>query len=407
MQMEDERQRTAYIDFCRKWQKLRFRLNAIREAQSEYPIEMETFDADIYAFNCRNGTLHLDTMEFKPHDSADFLTKMAPVKYDPKARCERWEQFISEIIPGDPATAEFLQTALGYALTGETKYECMFILWGLKTRNGKGTLCESIMRIMGDYGRSVSPESLAHKPNFMGSSANEDIARLAGIRFANISEPSKSLVLNAAMVKAMTGNDRLPARYLYENTFEYYPRFKIYINTNHRPNINDMTLFASNRIYIICFERHFAEGEQDLELKTEFQKPGNQSGILNWLIDGYKLLKERGLTPSPAVRAAIDGYKHDSDKIGQFIEEMLVPDPNGEERTAAVRQEYTAWCKRNGYQAEGKTTFNQALAASDCATVVHNKRPRGGGGPTTLLLGYTLPNHSHFEQQTFEEILDI
>jgi putative DNA primase/helicase len=405
MFLPDERVRTAYIEYAKRWQKLNFRINAIKEAESEYPIKMEVFDENIFAFNCRNGTLHLDTMEFKPHNSADFLTKMAHVKYDPKARCERWEQFISEIIPNDPETADFLQRALGYSLTGETQHECMFILWGRKTRNGKGTLCESILRIMGDYGRSVSPETLAQKPNMMGNSATEDIARLAGVRFANISEPRKGLVLNAAMVKAMTGNDRLPARFLYENTFEFYPRFKLYINTNHRPSISDMTLFASDRIFIIIFEQHFEGEDRDTTLKAFFQKPGNQSGILNWLIDGYKKLQERGLEPSPAVRAAIDGYKYDSDKIAQFIDEVLIPDPNGEERTAAVRQEYEAWCKRNGYHAEGKGNFVQALTASDASLNIVKKRPRDGGSVTTLLLGYNLPNRGYYDQQSFEEML--
>ena len=402
-QIKDERRRSDYINYCRKWQKLSFRDNVIKEAIGEYPMTMEAFDTDLFAYNCKNGTLHLDTMEFKPHDSEDFITKMADVKYDPKARCERWEQFISEIIPGDPATANFLQRALGYSLSGETQYECMFILWGKLTRNGKGTLCESIMRIMGDYGRSVSPESLAHKPNFMGSSANEDIARLAGIRFANISEPSKSLVLNAAMVKAMTGNDRLPARFLYENTFEFYPRFKMYINANHRPIVNDPTLFTSNRVYNIPFERHFEEDEQDKTLKSAFQKPGNQSGILNWLIEGYKNLKARGLEPSQAVRDAVSEYHHDSDKVGQFIDEVLVPDPNGEARLPAVYNAYQSWCKRSGVRYEGVQNFNQALKT---ACRVEKKRPRSGGGATPLLLGFNLPSDDYYGQQSLFEMVD-
>jgi putative DNA primase/helicase len=399
MALPDERVRTAYIEYAKRWQKLAFRVNAIKEAESEYPIQMKEFDEKTFAFNCRNGTLHLDTMEFKEHDSADFLTKMADVRYDPKARCERWEQFISEIIPNDPETADFLQRALGYSLTGETQHECMFILWGRKTRNGKGTLCESVLKIMGDYGRSVNAETLAHKHNQMGNMPSEDIARLAGVRFANISEPSKGLVLNAAQVKSLTGNDSILARFLFENSFEFYPRFKIYINTNYRPNIQDMTLFKSNRIYIISFERHFEGEAQDTTLKEAFAKPANQSGILNWLVAGYKILKERGLVPSPAVLAATDSYRYDSDKIAQFIEDCLTPDPNGEARTSAVYKEYQSWCKRNGVRFEGATNFKQALSAT--AQIVR-KRPRGGGGLTTLLVGFSLPDSVEWEQQMLD-----
>lgn len=393
----DERLRTAYIDYCRKWQRLTFRETVVKEAQSEYPIRMEEYDADVYAFNCKNGTLHLDTLEFRPHDSGDSLTKISKVKYDPNISCERWEQFIGEILPDDPDTAAFLQTSLGYALTGETRFECLFILYGMTTRNGKGTLCESILRVMGDYGRSVKPETLAQKANMLGNSANEDIARLAGVRFANISEPDQRLTLNAPLVKSMTGNDRQPARFLYENTFEFYPQFKLYINTNHRPNISDMTLFTSNRIYIIPFERHFEKGEQDTTLKDEFQKPVNQTGILNWLVAGYKMLKERGLEPSKSVNAATDSYAHDSDKVTQFLEDCLTPDANGEERTQAVYDQYKIWCGRNGLRVESQKNFKQVLMK---IAEVKRKRPRSGGSETTMLLGYTLPGGGYYEQST-------
>ena len=106
------------------------------------------------------------------------------------------------------------------------------------------------------------------------------------------------------------------------------------------------------------------------------------------------------------MRAAIAEYKYDCDKIAQFFDEVMIPDPNGEERTAAVRQEYTAWCKRNGYQAEGKNTFTQALIASDASLTIVKKRPRDGGSVTNFLLGYTLPKHSYYDQQSFDEMLD-
>ena len=286
---------------------------------------------------------------------------------------------------------------MGYALSGETRYECLFILFGATTRNGKGTLCESVLKVMGDYGRSVKAETIAQKQNQSGNNASEDVARLAGVRFANISEPDQRLVLNAAQVKSMTGNDSILARFLYENSFEFYPRFKLYINTNYRPNIRDMTLFTSNRIYIIPFNRHFEKGEQDTTLKEEFQKPVNQSGILNWLINGYKVLKEHGLEPSPAVDAATEDYRRDSDKVAQFMEDVLTPDPGGEERTQTVYEHYKKWCERNGLRVENQRNFKQELMK---VGKVERKRPRGGGSETPLLFGYTLPGSNHYEQQT-------
>lgn len=190
------------------------------------------------------------------------------------------------------------------------------------------TLCESVLKLLGSYGCTARPETISMKNNNNSSGPTEDIARLAGVRFANISEPSRGLVLNAAQVKSMTGGDSINARFLHENSFDFSPRFKLYINTNYLPVINDMSLFTSGRVVIIPFERHFEEDEQDKTLKREFTRARNQSAILNWLIEGYRMLHKDGLTQPESVRAAIDAYRHDSDKIALFFEDALEASPD-------------------------------------------------------------------------------
>ena len=218
----------------------------IREAQSVYPVMMADFDKDRYLFNCENGTLDLRTLEFRDHSPEDRITKISPVTYDADAKCDRYEEFITEIMGGDTEKAKYLQKALRYAITGDTRYECMFFFYGETTRNGKGTLMESILHVMGDYGISVKPETIALKTTVNSQNPTEDIARLAGIRFANISEPQRGLLINAAQVKSMTGNDTLNARFLHENSFDFRPQFKLYVNTNYLPVITDMTLFQAD-----------------------------------------------------------------------------------------------------------------------------------------------------------------
>lgn len=144
-------------------------------------------------------------MEFTPHNPEDRLTKISPVNYDPNARCDRFLSFVHEITSGDAEKARFLQKVLGYGMSGDTRYECLFILYGATTRNGKGTLCESVLKVLGTYGCTARPETLSTKINANSHNPSEDIARLAGVRFANISEPGKGMVLNAAQVKSMTG----------------------------------------------------------------------------------------------------------------------------------------------------------------------------------------------------------
>ena len=175
---------------------------------------------------------------------------------------------------------------------------------------------ESVLRVMGEYGSTVRPETISMKQNVSSQNPTEDIARLSGIRFANISEPSRGLLLNAAQVKSMTGNDTLNARFLHENSFDFQPQFKIYMNTNYLPVVTDMTLFSSGRIMIIPFERHFEENQQDKTLKRLFFQPQNQSAILNWLLEGYRALEEGGLAMPESVRFATDRYRHESDKVG-------------------------------------------------------------------------------------------
>jgi len=185
----------------------------------------------------------------------------------------------------------------------------------------------------------------------------------------------------------MTGRDTVNARFLHENSFDFNPQFKLYINANYLPVVTDTTLFTSNRMHIIPFDRHFGEDEQDHTLKTEFQKPKNQSAILNWLVDGYKLLVMEGLNQPKSVLSATDSYAYDSDKVAQFIEEMLTPEAGAEERTSDVYAAYQKWCTRNGYYIESSSSFFNAMRS---VARVEKRRPKSGGGATNMLYGFRL-----------------
>ena len=206
----------------------------IRDGMDVNPLALSDFDADPYLLNCLNGTIDLRIGQFREHDPAHFLSKRANAEYIPDAKCCRWNRFIEEITCGDEELALYLQKILGYGLSGDISEECLFILYGPTTRNGKGTLMETIHNLLGDYSATIQPGSLAQKQS-TGSGHSADVARLAGIRFVNASELPSGLKLNAAKVKQMTGGDTLTTRYLYQNFFEYRPQFKIFINTNHLP----------------------------------------------------------------------------------------------------------------------------------------------------------------------------
>ena len=244
----DEKLRADYLKHVSKWQGFKYRETILKDAATVSTVGIGEFDCDPLLLNCQNGTLNLKTGVFQDYNSSDLITKLANVEYRPGTRCTRWETFVDEITCGDAELAQYIQKSLGYALTGDTRYECFFILYGATSRNGKGTLCETFMKLIGDYGRTASPESIAQRKYSDSRSPSEDIARLAGARFVNMSEPDKRMVFSAALVKTLTGNDTVAARFLGENSFEFKPRFKLFINTNHLPYATDATLFSSDRV---------------------------------------------------------------------------------------------------------------------------------------------------------------
>lgn len=403
LQITDEDTRNRYIKRVQKLQMRKNRRTMIEDAKSVYPVSHTVFDRNTDLFNCQNGTLNLTTGEFRPHDPADFLTMMSGITYDPNATCPRWEQFISEVMCNDADLALYLQKALGYALTGDTSLECLFILYGATSRNGKGTTMETFLKIMGDYGKTSNPEMLSTKfGNTNASGPSEEIARLAGVRFVNISEPEKKITFNAALVKRMTGNDTLNARFLHENSFDFRPNFKIFINTNYKPSVSDMTLFYSNRLKLIPFKRHFEEHEQDKGLKAFFSTDVCLSAIFNWCYEGYKRFRSEGLEDPAAVSQATKEYQEESDRIGQFVDAWLEEGEAFEVRTSAAYKLYGEWCDKYGYRKENSTNFNNAIQRF---FPIVRKRPNDtkGAQKTTMLVGCRFLNHENGEADEPDE----
>lgn len=385
--IQDEQKRKSYLEYSTRWQARSLRCTFINDAQSVYPISMAEFDKNIYYINCKNVTVDARTGIPHEHTAEDLITKTAGASYDPDAKSPRFLQFVDEVTGGDREKARFIQKTKGYGLTGDTSLECLFIEYGATTRNGKGTMNESCLNVAGDYGLSVRPETIATKHTANSQAPSEDIARLAGVRYASIAEPRRGLVVNEALVKSMTGNDTLNARFLHENSFDFHPQFKIYMNTNYLPVITDMTLFTSGRIILIPYGRHFEEWEQDKGLKREFASEEARSAILNWMLEGYAMLLAEGLNPPRCVTEATKAYEHDSDKIKLFSEECLEACGGAEVKTSAVYQQYRIWCGQNGCFPENSRNFNQALRTFG---EIARKRPKDGGEKTTLLLGYRL-----------------
>lgn len=347
-----------------KYRAFKWRETLLKDSRAELRGKAADFDSQPMLFNCLNGTLDLQTLQLRPHDPDDFISKRAEVGYDPKARCERFERFIAEITEGNQDRARMLQKSLGYALKGEANEECYFNAVGEKTRNGKGTLFDTVLQLFGSYGAQVDFNTFARTSNKDGSKPTPDLARLRGVRLAVANEPDKGVFVNEALLKQVTGNDDLVARALHSAPIQFKPVFKLFITANSRPNVTDDSLFASDRVKVLPFTHHFTAAERDTSLKSKLRTPEALSGILNWLLDGYALYVTEGLQDTDEMRQLVESYRRENDYIGQYIDECLVFNnggPNGRTPLKAVRLDYERWCNEIGVKPLGLKMFKADL----------------------------------------------
>lgn len=380
----DDEKRAVCLKTAARWQQRRVRETILSDAKSEMAVSFSVFDADADLLNVQNGTIELNDRTFREHRPEDYLTRLAPVDYVPGCRSERFNRFIAEIMCDNAGLCGYLQRCFGYALSGHPREECLFLLYGATTRNGKSTLTESVMSVLGDYAAAVSPDSLAVKRVYSGA-PNEDIARLKGVRLAAVSEPDSAMTFHASKVKTLTGRDTLTARYLHENSFEFRPQFRLFINTNYLPAVTDVTLFKSGRIRVIPFQRHFSEAEQDKSLKEAFARDEARSAILNWLLDGYELYRAMGLEAPEEAQRAVAEYARVSDKIGRFVEERLIKAPGQVVATTVLYEAYRAWSLANGEEPYAHKNFIMRLKQHETV-----KRKRIGEKMPVCLYNYQI-----------------
>ena len=352
----DEKQRESYLKYASRLMNYRDRNTMVNDAKDLNFFENTELDKDDLILNLKNCVLDLsgDTPKILEHNADLLLSKCCNASYDPNAACELWEKTINEIMEGSAEKIRYLQKILGLCLTGITAEEELYFFYGASTRNGKSTICETVLSILNDYGATISPETLAVKANKDSRTASPDIAKLAGIRLVIASEPPKKMIFDTSLVKTLTGRDRVTARFLHQNEFCFTPKFKLLINTNYLPTITDQTVFKSGRIRVVSFNKHFGEHEQNKKLKDELRKEAN--GILNWMISGLYLYRKEGLEPPAAVRDSTNEYEIDSDKIGRFISECLVKsDKNISAKD--VYEKYSKWCSDSGLGVDGRNNF--------------------------------------------------
>lgn len=376
-EIADDDRREAFTKLLAKMGDRRFRDRIAKDAADNdlLKISASDFDADPYLINCRNGTYDLRTMTFREHDWRDYLTMQTAFDFTLQdVSYPRWEEFISEVTSGEKDKADYLQKSLGYSLLGIAREECMFILHGRTTRNGKSTLLSAIEHMLGDYATVAQVQIICKSDRFRDeNAATPALSSLRGSRFVTMAESNQYGKLDEEMIKQLTGGEAIKTRALYEKTITWTPQFTLWLSCNDLPSVSDRSLFASDRIRVIEFNRHFKADEQDKNLKTEFQEPEAMQGIFAWLLKGYFRYQRSGLRMPKRLQKVVDDYERDNDLVLQFLEARCEKEDKAYTRKTMLFDAYKLWCKSNGYYFGTAKRFHAEMDA----------HPEWHGGTTT------------------------
>ncbi len=321
------------------------------------PVLPDQLDTDPWALTVLNGTLDLRTGKLLPHRREDLITKLAPVEYDSTAQCPMFMSFLAQITGGDEELQQFLQRAIGYGLTGDTSEQVMFTAYGTGA-NGKSTLLNIIQDLLGDYALQTPTDTFVRKRD---RSATNDLARLRGARFVVATEVDDDGKLDEVLVKQATGGDKISARFLYKEFFDFRPECKIFLVTNYKPDITGSDQGIWRRIILIPFEVMIPEAERDKHLTGKLRT--ELPGILAWAVEGCLAWQREGLNPPERVRAATSMYREEMDWMSAFLAERCLL---GEGAKTSAADLYTAlglWWSSDDEQPSQKE-FGGRLRAS-------------------------------------------
>lgn len=304
------------------------------------------WDHDAMALSCK-GTIHdLGSSVSRAAVAGDYVTKTCAV--EPGADgCPKWEAFLRLITGGDEDLMHYLQVMSGYLLTGSTKEQCLFFLYG-PGGNGKSTFVNTIAGVMGDYAVNAPMDMLAISYHERHPT---ELARLQGARLVTASETAEGRRWDETRLKQLTGGDMISARYMNQNFFDFMPQFKLLASGNHKPELRGIDEALRRRVRIIPFVVRIAESERIFGFEELLKE--EWSGILTWMMDGCAMWLEEGLGTVPAVTEATSDYFEAEDTVALWLQEATADAPDNFETSTSLFQSWEAYCKRTGEKAPG------------------------------------------------------
>jgi len=321
-------------------------------------IESGQLDRDPMLLNLLNGTLDLRNGGLRNRAPEDYCTKVCPVAYDPDATCPHWDRFVREVFQADRELIAYVQRALGYSLTGNVSEQALFVCEG-GGANGKSTLLNILLDLLGaDYGMKAPTDLLVARAQ---RSHPTELADLFGKRFVAAIETEADQRLAESLVKELTGGDRIRARRMRQDFWEFSPTHKIWLATNHLPAIRGTDEGIWRRVKVISFAASFPPARRDPGLPEKLR--AELPGILNRCLQGCAAWRALGLGEPSPVSAATTMYRRDMDLVGRFLAECCVTSTEGRVRASDLYGAFKEWCDANDEQPEGNKVFAKNLEA--------------------------------------------
>ena len=301
---------------------------------------VDQWDADPWLLNTPNGTVDLRTGKNRQHLQSDYITKCTAVA--PEGNCPRWHEFLASITNDDNELQQFLQRMCGYGLVGVTWEHALFFLYGLGA-NGKTTFLNAIIGMLGDYHRTAPIETFTVS---RGERHPTELAGLRGARLVTASETEQGRRWAESRLKTLTGGERVAARFMRQDWFEFTPQFKLVIVGNHRPGLRSVDEAIRRRFHLVPFEVTILPEERDQKLSEKLRH--EWPGILAWAVQGCLDWQERGLAPPRAVSEATAKYLESEDAIAAWMEECCDRDPNAQEKRGDLFASWKSWTTKTG-----------------------------------------------------------
>lgn len=357
-QIQSPESRTALAGFARSSESYRSLVAMLKHAASEpgIPVVAEEMNADPWLLPVQNATIDLRNGTAREHRRKDLCTGYVDVLWDPAAECPRWKQFLLDGMAGNVELVEFLQRAIGYTLTGDTREQVLFFLIGAGS-NGKSTFIRVLQRLLGYLACQAAPGLLLLKRNDTHPTEQAD---LFGKRLVVATEIGEGRSFAEETIKQLTGEDKIRARRMREDFWEFDPQHKIWVSANHKPTVRGTDYAIWRRLLLVPFDVVFGPDRKD---PTLFRRLSNElPGILHWAVAGTQKWLANGLNPPRAVLAAVAKYREEMDTIGRFLGERTTPEPKVQTSAADLYASYKSWCEAEGEEPVRQRQFGRALS---------------------------------------------